>query len=176
MKPELAIDIKEVKDMSMMDMTVQEWEDLHNQLHSKFINIKYLVKDIDKIEYKEGSDWIDLRAAEDIHMNKGEFKLIPLGVCMKLPIGYEAHLSARSSTFKKYGIIQTNAVGVIDETYCGNEDEWKFAAYAVRDTDINKNDRICQFRIMEKQPKIIFKEVDNMEDQSRGGFGSTGVQ
>lgn len=143
---------------------------------SKTINIKYLVDNLIPPEQKNGSDWIDLRASKDMTIKKGEFALIPLGICMKLPEGYEAHLSARSSTFKIHGLIQTNAVGIIDESYCGNEDEWKFAVYATRDCEIIKNDRICQFRIVKKQERIEFIEVDNMEDDSRGGFGSTGTK
>ena len=107
-------------------------------------------------------------------MKANTFALIPLGVGMILPEGYEAHLAPRSGTFKNYGIIQTNHVGVIDESYCGNNDEWKYPAYALRDTVIHKGDRICQFRIMEKQPEIEFVEVAALKDKDRGGFGSTG--
>jgi dUTP pyrophosphatase len=140
------------------------------------IKIKYFSKDIDKITKFDVGDWIDLRASEDVHLNKDEFKLIPLGVGMILPDGYEAHLAPRSSTFKNFGIIQTNHVGVIDESYCGDNDEWKFPAYAMRETTIKKNDRICQFRIMEKQPKIEFVEVDHLKNKDRNGFGSTGTK
>ncbi|WMM26556.1 deoxyuridine 5'-triphosphate nucleotidohydrolase [Tissierella sp. MB52-C2] len=139
------------------------------------IKIKYLSDEIEKLRYIDGkSDWIDLRAAENVKMKKGEFKLIPLGVAMELPKGFEALLVPRSSTFKSFGIIQTNHCGVIDESYCSNEDEWKFPALAVRDTEINVNDRICQFRIIEHQPVIKFEEVDDLGNDSRGGFGSTG--
>lgn len=141
------------------------------------IKIKYLNNQINKLEYIDGkSDWIDLRSSQDIVMKKDTFQLIPLGIAIELPKGYEAHIVPRSSTFKNYGIIQTNHMGIIDETYCGNEDEWKFPAYALRDTVIHTNDRICQFRIMEHQPKIEFDEVDNLENDTRGGFGSTGKQ
>lgn len=139
------------------------------------IKIKYFCKDIEKLRFIDGkSDWIDLRAAKDISLKAGEFALIPLGVGMKLPKGYEAHVVPRSSSFKNFGIIQTNSMGVIDESYCGDEDEWKFPAYAVRDTNIKVNDRICQFRIMEHQPNFIFVESEKLEDTNRGGFGSTG--
>jgi dUTP pyrophosphatase len=138
------------------------------------IKIKYFT-DIIPISYIENGDWIDLRAAETISFNAGEHKLVPLGVGMILPEGYEAHIVPRSSTFKKYGIIQTNHVGIIDNSYSGEEDEWKFSAYATRDTIINKNDRICQFRIIERQPNIKFNIVSHLNDKSRGGFGSTGV-
>lgn len=139
------------------------------------IKIKYFTNKIEKLRYIDGkSDWIDLRAAEDVELKSGDFKLIPLGVAMKLPEGYEAHVVPRSSTFKNYGIIQTNSFGVIDETYCGDDDQWYMPVYAIRDTIIFKNDRICQFRIMAHQPQITFETVDNMEDVNRGGFGSTG--
>ena len=139
------------------------------------IKIKYFCKDIEKLRFIDGkSDWIDLRAAKDISLKAGEFALIPLGVGMKLPSGYEAHVVPRSSSFKNFGIIQTNSMGVIDESYCGDEDEWKFPAYAVRDTNIKVNDRICQFRIMEHQPNFTFVESEKLEDINRGGFGSTG--
>lgn len=138
------------------------------------IKIKYFT-DIIPISYIENGDWIDLRASETISFKAGEHKLVPLGVGMILPEGYEAHIVPRSSTFKKYGIIQTNHVGIIDNSYSGEEDEWKFSAYATRDTIINKNDRICQFRIIERQPNIRFNIVSHLNDKSRGGFGSTGV-
>ena len=139
------------------------------------IKIKYFCKDIEKLRFIDGkSDWIDLRAAKDISLKAGEFALIPLGVGMKLPKGYEAHVVPRSSSFKNFGIIQTNSMGVIDESYCGDEDEWKFPAYAVLDTNIKVNDRICQFRIMEHQPNFTFVESEKLEDINRGGFGSTG--
>ena len=138
------------------------------------IRIKYFCKDIEKIAKIDKGDWIDLRAAETVEMKAGEFRLIPLGVGMILPEGYEAHLAPRSSTFKNFGIIQTNSIGVIDESYCGDNDQWHYSAYALRDTVIHKNDRICQFRIMKKQPEIDFIEVDTLKDNDRGGFGSTG--
>lgn len=141
----------------------------------KTIKIKYLSDRIEKMAYIDGkSDWIDLRAAEDVILKKGEFKLIPLGVAMELPKGYEAHVVPRSSTFKNFGVIQTNHIGVIDESYCGDGDEWKMPVYAVRDTEIHVNDRICQFRIVEHQPLIIFNEVESFGNNDRGGFGSTG--
>jgi dUTP pyrophosphatase len=95
---------------------------------------------------------------------------------MQLPEGYEAHVVPRSSTFKTYGVIQTNSCGVIDGSYCGDEDIWKMPVYATRDTVIEKNDRICQFRIMKNQPKILFEETKKLNNQNRGGFGSTGKQ
>ncbi len=141
------------------------------------IKIKYFTDKIDKLTYIDGkSDWIDLRAAQDVVLKAGEFKLIPLGVAMELPKGYEAHVVPRSSTFKNFGIIQTNHHGVIDGSYCGDNDQWFMPVYAVRDTQIHTNDRICQFRIMENQPKIVFDEVEHLDHEDRGGHGSTGKQ
>lgn len=141
----------------------------------KNIRIKYISDKIEKLQYIENkSDWIDLRAAEKVVMKAGEFKLIPLGIALELPAGYEAHVVPRSSTFKNFGILQTNSMGIIDETYCGDNDQWFFPALAMRDTEININDRICQFRIMEHQPKLEFVEVDTLGNTDRGGHGSTG--
>lgn len=140
------------------------------------LKIKYHNKELVHIEKTEAGDWIDLRAAEDVEMKKGEFKLISLGVSIKLPDGYEAHVVPRSSTYKNFKIIQTNHCGIIDNSYCGEGDIWKFPAFALADTVIHKNDRICQFRIMEKQPTFNIVEVDHMEDKDRGGIGSTGVK
>lgn len=141
------------------------------------IRIKYFGEQIDKLKYIENkSDWIDLRAAEKVEMKAGEFKLIPLGIAMELPSGYEAHIVPRSSTFKNFGILQTNSMGVVDETYCGDDDQWFFPALAMRDTVINVNDRICQFRITEHQPELKFTEVENLGNKNRGGHGSTGIQ
>lgn len=141
------------------------------------IRIKYISDKIEKLKYIDGkSDWIDLRSAEEVELKKGEFHLIKLGVAMKLPAGYEAHIVPRSSTFKNFGVIQTNHMGVVDESYCGDNDQWMFAALAMRDTVIHVNDRICQFRIMEHQPQILFEETDALGGEDRGGFGSTGKQ
>ncbi len=140
------------------------------------IKIKYFTEDLQKIEYKENSDWVDLRSSETVKLKSGEFKLIPLGVAMQLPSGFEANFTPRSSTFKNYGILQTNHFSVIDESYCGDNDQWYFPAYATRDTIINKNDRICQFRINKKQPSLEFEEVEFLGNQDRGGFGSSGIQ
>lgn len=138
------------------------------------IKIKYL-RDIQKIEKFNIGDWIDLRAAEDTHIAAGEFKMIPLGVAMELPEGYEALVVPRSSTFKKRGILLANSIGIIDESYKGDKDEWHFLAYAVKDTFVKKNERICQFRIIEHQPLICLKEVDFLGNANRGGIGSTGI-
>ena len=141
----------------------------------KTILVKYFDKEIDKIKKIDIGDWIDLRAAETVVLKKGEYKMIPLGVGMYLPSGYEAHVVPRSSTFKNFGVIQANHMGVIDESYCGENDQWYFPAIALRDTVICKNDRICQFRIAKKQPEVEIFEVEHLAEKSRGGFGSTGV-
>jgi dUTP pyrophosphatase len=139
----------------------------------EIIKVKYL-KDIQKIERFNVGDWIDLRSAEDITMKAGEYKMIPLGVAMELPKGYEALVAPRSSTFRKYGILLANSVGIIDEAYKGENDEWHFLAYATKDTKIRKNERICQFRIIQHQPLIHLQEVESLGNADRGGIGSTG--
>ncbi len=141
------------------------------------IKIKYFSDKIDKIEYIAGkSDWMDLRCAEDIELKAGDFRLIPLGVGMQLPEGYEAHVVPRSSTYKNFGLIQTNSMGIVDESYCGDNDQWFWPALATRDVKLSVNDRICQFRIMEHQPAFDFVEVSKLGDTDRGGFGSTGIR
>lgn len=137
------------------------------------IKIKYL-RSIDEIKAAKGGDWVDLRAGETVEMKAGEYAMIPLGVAMELPAGYEAIVAPRSSTFRKYGVILVNSIGVIDESYKGDNDEWNFLAYAVRDTIIPKNERICQFRIIEHQPPIAFDVVETLGNPDRGGIGSTG--
>ena len=139
------------------------------------IKVRYLNKEIERLRYVDGkSDWIDLRAAEEVSMKAGEFRAIPLGIAMELPAGYEAHVVPRSSTFKNFGIISTNSMGIIDESYCGDNDQWFFPAYALRDTVIHVNDRICQFRIEKHQPALEFIETESLGHEDRGGHGSTG--
>lgn len=139
------------------------------------IKVRYLSDKIKELTYIDGkSDWIDLSSAEDVKMEAGEFKLIPLGIAMQLPQGYEAHMIPRSSTYKNFGIIQANHMGLIDESYCGDNDQWFFPAIATRDTAIHAGDRICQFRIMEHQPQLIFTRVETLGNNNRGGIGSTG--
>ena len=139
-------------------------------------NIKLkMLADIEPPEAIEQGDWIDLRAAETILIVKGEFKYIPLGVAIQLPEGYEAIVTPRSSLFKRRGIIMTNSIGIMDESYCGDNGEWKFPAYATRDTLIPKGERICQFRIVKHQPEIEFEIVDTLGNPDRGGYGSTGA-
>ena len=138
------------------------------------IQIKYFDNEIDKVEKISKGDLIDLRSAETVHLKKGEFHLIPLGVGMILPSGYKANVYPRSSTYKNFKIIQSNHQAVIDNMFCGPKDCWKYPAIAMEDTVIHKNDRICQFRIMKKQPEIHFETVKELSGKSRGGFGSTG--
>ena len=143
---------------------------------NNLIKIKYFDDEITKIVKTDIGDWCDLRAAKTVELKAGEFALIPLGVGMKLPKGYEANIVPRSSTFKNFGIIQTNHFSVIDESYCGDNDQWFYPVYALRDTVINKNDRICQFRINRKMESVYFETVDKLEDDDRCGFGSTGTK
>ena len=141
------------------------------------IKIKYFTDKIEKLAYIDGkSDWIDLRASEEVTLKQGEFALVPLGVAMELPKGYEAHIVPRSSTYKNFGVIQANHCGVVDGSYCGDNDMWRMPVIALRDTQIHVNDRICQFRIMKNQPEILFEEVEHLEGKDRGGFGTTGKQ
>lgn len=153
--------------MDLFGFTNEEFE-------SKTIDVQYRDDTIHKLEYIGGkSDWIDLRASEDYELKAGEFKLIDLGIAMKIPNGFEAHLVPRSSTFKNYGMLQTNSMGIIDNTYCGPNDYWKMPVYCTRDTRIIKGDRICQFRIVQNQPRLNFNET-SLIGSDRGGFGSTG--
>ena len=139
------------------------------------IKVKYFTNDIDELCYEDGkSDWIDLHLAEEVTLKAGEFRLLPLGVAIALPEGYEAHIVPRSSTFKNYGILQTNSMGVVDCSYCGDNDQWRMPVYATRDVTIEKNARICQFRIMRNQPPLRFTRVERLDGPDRGGFGSTG--
>ncbi len=140
------------------------------------IKIKYFDDEIEKVKPISKGDWIDLRAAKTIELKQGEFKLIPLGVAMQLPKGYEAHILPRSSTFKNFGVIQTNSMGIVDNSYCGDNDQWFFPAFALRDTKIEKNDRICQFRIMKIQEEVSINFVQSLDNEDRGGHGSTGIR
>lgn len=140
------------------------------------IPIKYHT-DISKLGFVGGvSDWVDLRAAEDVDLEFGESKLISLGISIKLPEGYEAHVLPRSSTFKRYGIVMTNSMGMIDNSYSGTNDVWHFPALCLdrKGSHIRKNDRIAQFRIVMKQPAVEFDEVLFLDEKDRGGIGSTG--
>lgn len=142
-------------------------------VESEEIKIKYL-PGAAHMEQTDLGDWIDCFAYEDVTLHEGEYGYINLGFACQLPDGYEAHVAPRSSTFKHFGVIQTNSVGVIDNLFCGNDDTWMMPVLAMRDTIIKKGERPCQFRIMKKQPKIIFNQVVNLNDENRGGFGSSG--
>src|SRR5699024_9681220 len=137
------------------------------------IKIKYL-RDIPKLKKINVGDWIDLYCGEDIFLRPDEATIIPLGVAMQLPEGYEAIVAPRSSTFRKYNILMTNSLGVIDNSYCGNGDEWGLPCLAINFTQIPKGARIAQFRIIKNQPEIEFETVDLLTGDNRGGFGSTG--
>lgn len=138
------------------------------------IKIKYFASDLEQLQKIAVGDWIDLRASMTVRLNKGEYGLIPLGVGMILPDGYEAHILPRSSTPSKFGIMCANSMGVIDNSYSGDADEWHFPAVAIKDTIIHKGDRIAQFRIVKNQPSIEFEVVEHLNEVSRGGIGSTG--
>ena len=179
-KSDPAINDTRVKyEVLIFKATIKKLEEISEERLNRFggtvmeIEIRYHA-DIDKIEKNEVGDWIDLRAAEDVELKAGEFKLISLGVAIKLPYGYEAYIVPRSSIFKHWGILQTNHMGVIDNSYCGDNDIWKFPALATRDVLIEKNSRICQFRIVQKMCDVGFKTVDKLSGSNRGGFGSTG--
>ena len=169
-------DIEDFIKEKIDELREQIIETLEREKDMEKIKIKYFDKEIDKLEKISKGELIDLRSAETVEIKAGEYKLIRLGVGMKLPEGYKANVYPRSSTYKNFGIIQANSVGQIDNSYSGNEDEWRFPAVALRDTVIHKNDRICQFEIQKVQPEIEFEEVDNLDEISRGGIGSTGVK
>lgn len=148
-------------------------------MDTETIRIHYHSKEIDKLTYIDGkSDWIDLRSAEHVVLKKGDFAMISFGISLSLPDGYEAIVAPRSSTYRNFGILQVNSIGVIDESYGKNstEDIWKYPVVAMRDTEIHVNDRIAQFRIQKHQPRIRFEEVEAQAGEARGGFGSTGTR
>lgn len=173
---DLVLYAPEINRRLLEKLQVLEMPIMQNQINNKkLIKIRYLSDKMEELAYIGGkSDWIDLRAAEDVELKQGEFKLIPLGVAMQLPTGYEAHIIPRSSTYKNFGVIQANHMGLIDEAYCGDNDQWYFPAIALRDTTIHAGDRICQFRIMEHQPYLHFEKVETLGNTDRGGLGSTG--
>ena len=163
-----------IENNDSVDQEYRNGDTVVTNLIGETIKIKYFDKEIDKIEKISKGDLIDLRASETVEMKKGEYRLIPLGVGMKLPDGYKANIYPRSSTYKNFGIILANSVGQIDNSYSGDNDMWRFPAIALRDTIIHKNDRICQFEIQKIQPEIIFEEVEHLDDVDRCGIGSTG--
>ena len=138
-----------------------------------------------KVKFKEGiegffqahpGEWYDLRAAENMFLEKGKYYRIPLGVAMQLPEGYEAIVAARSSTFERFGIKPVNGIGIIDNRFCGDNDFWSFPVEASRNQIILRNDRIAQFRIFPVQPEVQFEIVENLGNPDRKGFGSSGVR
>lgn len=137
------------------------------------IKVKYLNKKC-VINWNDKGDWIDLRSADNLAFPKGSHGIIHLGVAIELPEGYEAIIAPRSSTYKRWGLIQTNGIGVIDHTYCGDNDEWGMPVYATRDVCIMEGDRVCQFRIQKVQPRFTIEEVRVLGNADRNGFGSTG--
>ena len=139
------------------------------------ILIKYHNPELIRLQSMTVGDWIDLRAAERVELKAGEYRLISLGVSMKLPAGFEAHIAPRSSSFSKWGFLQVNSVGVVDNSYSGTNDIWKLPVYATREAVIEVNDRICQFRIVKKMPQVSFTQVEELDGKNRGGFGSTGT-
>ena len=140
------------------------------------IRVKYFDPEIEKLQKISKGDWIDLRSAESVDLKAGEYRLIRLGVGMILPDGYEAIVAPRSSTPSKFGVLLSNSIGVIDNSYSGDADEWRFPALAIRDTHIEKGDRICQFRIIKNMDTVEIVEVDRLNEISRGGIGSTGTR
>lgn len=139
------------------------------------LKIKYHIKELEKLRYIDGkSDWIDLRVAENVSMKQGEYRLISMGISVEIPKGYEMLIVPRSSAYKNFGILQTNAMGVVDESFCGDNDIIHMPILAMRDTEIHINDRIGQFRLMPHQPEVHFIEVDHLDNEDRGGFGTTG--
>lgn len=145
-------------------------------MEAKTIKIRYTREGVTPMEKYNNGDWIDLRAGVDMALTKGELALIPLGVAMQLPEGYEALVAPRSSSARKFNILQANSIGIIDETYCGDNDEWMLSVLPLEDTMIHKNDRICQFRIIEHQPPLVFDAAEHLNNEDRGGFGSTGTK
>lgn len=177
--PEYLLELDTMEESEKVEKKEKPTKVLTEDTDSETIKIKYH-KPISPLENINGanSDWIDLRCAESngVDLKAGEFKLISLGVSMKLPDGYEAHIVPRSSTFKTWGLLQTNPHAVIDNSYCSDTDVWKYPVYATRDTHIDFNDRICQFRIVKKQPTILFEKVYHLDGKSRSGFGSSGIK
>ena len=169
------IEVEELKPLVDFDLTGRLLKDSCSW--EVCLYVKYVREGMKPLEYIGGekSDWVDLRSGIDVKLKAMERYNIPLGVAIKLPKGFEAHIEARSSTYKNFKIIRINS-GVIDNAYCGNDDEWHFEALALEDTEIHKNDRICQFRIVENQPRIRFVTVNNLPFNNRGGNGTTGYK
>lgn len=144
------------------------------------LRVKYL-QDATRMNKITKGNWIDVYAYQDTFVPEGERAMINLGFALELPKGWEGHLAPRSSTFKTWGVIQTNSVGVVDDTYIGDNDIWHMPVYCLQAKDengtwIKKGDKIGQFRIMEVMPEIEFEEVESFGNQDRGGFGTTGMK
>lgn len=172
---------QEQKLLRMRDLTEVNFQVKERYILTEQIKIKYMHPDTKRLEAIDIGDWIDMYADEQIVMYPGQFINIPLGVAMELPRGYEAHLAPRSSTFKTWGILAANSFGVIDESYKGDNDEWHFPAFfpvggTLKQTVIHRGDKIAQFRIMKKMPRIDFIEVESLGNPDRGGLGSTGTR
>ncbi len=179
------------KTVAIISYSLKDFNEFSDTLKEFYMNMRSAIKirysdtNFPTLQCNEKGDWIDLKCAEDYTLKAGDFALIDLGVAMKLPDEYEAWLAPRSGTFKKYGLIQTNSIGIIDNSYSGNNDIWRMPVYATRDTEIKKGERLCQFRLV-KRMSCVFAgsettnsilhiiEVEHLDDTDRGGFGSTG--
>lgn len=146
------------------------------------IRIKYFDNAV-KLKKIAKGNWIDVYANKDVFVEEGSRAMVPLGFALELPEGWEGHLAPRSSTFKTWGVIQTNSVGVVDDTYIGDNDQWHMPVFCLQGKDIQDDkkgtlikigDKIGQFRIMEVMPQIEFVEVDSFGNEDRGGFGTSG--
>ena len=178
---------KYVNCIDLPNVATTDTRDATTMLHDKYVNMVQLTNTNNAVvsirylpgaphlELNEKGDWVDLYTYEDFSLGPDEFYLVNLGVAMKLPDGFEAHVAPRSSTFKRWGILQANSVGIIDNSYCGDTDIWMMPIYTTRAISVPKGTRLCQFRLVRKQPNIVFHEVDTLNSKSRGGFGSTGV-
>ena len=177
----MSINLITLKDIEKMD---DGTINILNRIGIKLL-IRYTDPSFPTLQMTEKGDWIDLKTAERYELKAGEFALINLGIAMQIPYEFEAWLAPRSGTFKKYGLIQTNSIGIIDNSYCGNNDIWRMPVYATRDTIIEKGERLCQFRLIERMGSMFDRKVTRPEDlyiievkeldgEDRGGFGSSG--
>lgn len=180
----------------MSELTKNQYLGLEKESTNMEMKVKYFEGQDKKLQFIDKGDWIDVFANEDVFIPVNSMGLVPLGFALELPEGYEAILAPRSSTYRNWGVIQTNSIGVIDESYRGNEDEWLIPLYCLTAIEqlsidagfkypliltgayVRKGDKIAQFRIQEKMPRkqISIVEVDELEGDDRGGFGSTGTK
>ena len=154
-----------------LSVVVMLGHEIYKDYVNQIVKIKYFDKTLPELECH--GDWIDLYNKEEVSLKVSEHKLIDLNVAVKLPKGYEAHILPRSSTFKNYGLLIANSMGVVDNAYCGDNDEWKLSAIATKEITIPKGSRIAQFRIIPSQ-NVKLKTVENLGGIDRGGFGSSG--